>query len=72
MKKIIRELKTLKETQGIWNYAVVHAQAPKRADSYAENLYQELGIKSAYIVDISPVVGVHNGLGTVAIAVMTL
>ncbi len=72
MKKIIKEVKFLHKTQGIWNYAVVHAQAPKRADSYAENLYQELGIKPVYIVDISPVVGVHNGLGTVAIAVMTL
>lgn len=70
MKKIIRELKILNKTQGIWNYAVVHAQDPGRAHSYADKLNQEIGKKPAYIVDISPVVGVHNGLGAVAIAVM--
>jgi hypothetical protein len=70
MKKIIRELKILNKTQGIWNYAVVHAQDPERAHSYANKLNQEIGKKPAYIVDISPVVGVHNGLGAVAIAVM--
>jgi len=71
MKKIAKEVKYLKETKGIWKYAVVHAQARKRADSYAQKLHKEVGINPAYIVDISPVVGVHNGLGAVAIAVMT-
>jgi len=70
MKKIIKEIKILNEAKGIWNYAVVHAQALERAYSYADKLKQTTGKKPAYIVDISPVVGVHNGLGAVGIAVM--
>ncbi|MFW6123623.1 MAG: DAK2 domain-containing protein [Acidobacteriota bacterium] len=71
MKKIAKKLKHLNETKGIWKYAVVHAQARKRANSYAQRLHQVTGLQPAYIVNISPVVGVHNGLGAVAVAVMT-
>ncbi|MBD3414953.1 MAG: DegV family EDD domain-containing protein [Candidatus Aminicenantes bacterium] len=70
MKKIIHEIKSMSEKNQIWNYAIVHAQARERAHTYASKLHSAIGQRPAYIVDISPVVGAHNGIGAVAIAFM--
>jgi fatty acid-binding protein DegV len=37
---------------------------------YAQKLKQEIGRGPLYIMDISPVIGVHNGIGSVGIALM--
>ena len=67
MKKIIRMV-TEKAGEGkLWNYAIVHAKCPERADKYAQLLTPLLGKAPLYIMDISPVVGVHNGPGTCAV-----
>lgn len=60
------ELKTRK----LWEYAIVHAAAPERAAEYAEKLTKLTGKKPAYITELTPVVGVHNGPGTVGIGVV--
>ncbi len=70
MKKIINIISVMKDKSEIWNYAIVHSQVPERANVYAEKLTQILGQQPAYIMNISPVVGVHNGIGALAIAVM--
>ena len=70
MKKIINIISDMKDKGEIWNYAIVHSQVPERADVYAEKLTRILDRQPAYIMDISPVVGVHNGIGAVGIAVM--
>ena len=54
----------------VWNYAIVHAQALDRAEEYAAALENELGKAPAYIQQISPVIGAHNGIGVVGIAIM--
>jgi hypothetical protein len=54
----------------IWNYAIVHADAKQRAAQYAEKLTAKLGNKPAYIMELSPVVGVHNGIGAIGIGIM--
>lgn len=54
----------------VWNYAIVHAQALDRAKEYASAIEKELGKAPAYIQQISPVVGAHNGIGVVGIAIM--
>jgi DegV family protein with EDD domain len=70
MKKILGRIR--KETSGrrVWNYGVVHAQNPYRALRYADALEEILGKKAAFISDVSPVVGVHNGIGVVGVALM--
>lgn len=70
MEKIINILTVVRDRGEIWNYAIVHSQALARANLYAEKLTQRLGRPPAYIMNISPVVGVHNGTGAVAIGVM--
>jgi DegV family protein with EDD domain len=70
MKKIMRMIKDMADKQKLWNYAIVHAQNLERAEMYAEKIKESIQRNPAYIVDISPVIGVHNGIGAVGIALM--
>ena len=49
-------------------YAVVHAACPERAAEFAEEVASALGRKCEYIMEISPIVGIHAGVGAVALA----
>ena len=53
----------------LWDYAIVHAEAEARAQMYARMLEKLTGRPPAYIMPLSPVVGVHNGIGAVAVGV---
>jgi DegV family protein with EDD domain len=70
MKKIVGMIRRETAGRAVWNYAVVHAQNPYRALHYAEELVPVVGKKPAFIMDISPVIGVHNGIGVVGICLM--
>ena len=70
MKQIIRMITAFAGKNPVWNYAIVHAKADERANEYAEKLREIFKNKPAYIVNISPVVGVHNGIGSVGICLM--
>ncbi|MFC2141782.1 DAK2 domain-containing protein [Acidobacteriota bacterium] len=70
MKKIMRMIKDMAGKRELWNYAIVHAQNRERAEMYAEKMQETIHQDPAYIVDISPVIGVHNGIGAVGIALM--
>lgn len=70
MKKIIAMIETNLRDKALWEYAIVHAQAPTRAENYARILSDITGKAPAYIMPLSPVIGVHNGIGTVGIGVI--
>ena len=70
MKKIVHMVKGMAAEGRIWNYAIVHAQNRARAEMYAHSLEEILHKKPAFIMDLSPVIGVHNGIGVVGIGVM--
>ncbi len=70
LKKIVQLVKKLNTEGEIWNYALVHAQNLDRAQMYASKLQEFLHRKPLYIMDISPVIGVHNGIGAVGISLM--
>lgn len=70
MKKIVGLIRKATAGRRVWGYAVVHAQNPFRALRYAEALEGMLGKKPAFISDVSPVVGAHNGIGVVGVALM--
>jgi DegV family protein with EDD domain len=70
MKKIIRKIKDMAGKDKLWKYAIVHAQNRERADEYAEKIKTAIHRDPAYIMNISPVIGVHNGIGAVGIALM--
>lgn len=69
MRKITQIIKNEIATKRVWEYAIVHADAESRAIKYAEILTDIIGKKPCYIMPLSPVVGVHNGNGTVGIGV---
>lgn len=67
-KKIFNHVESVSKTHHIDKYAIVHANAPERAEEY-EKIYTELlGKKPEYIMDISSIVALSAGIGTVAIA----
>jgi hypothetical protein len=70
MKKILRMIGEMAAEKKVWRYAIVHAQNLPRARVYAQKLEESLGWPPAYIMDVSPVVGVHNGIGVVGVALM--
>jgi len=65
-KKILKGV--MKNRDAIRKYAVVHAGVPDRARDYADELNRILGKEPEYIMEISPVVGIHAGIGAVAVA----
>lgn len=69
MRKILAIIKAQSHGQKVWEYAIVHAEAESRARQYAEALTAITGKKPAYIMPLSPVVGVHNGIGAVGIGI---
>ena len=70
MKKILAMISSELEHKKLWEYAIVHAQAQDRAEAYAAALSKITGKPPAYIMPLSPVVGVHNGIGAVGIGVI--
>ncbi len=70
MKKILRMVQTTAREGRIWNYALVHAQNPGRAKIYEQKLDRLLGRKPAFTIDVSPIIGVHSGIGSVAVALL--
>jgi len=70
MMKIIKLIQNMNDKNPIWNYSIAHAQNPERAQMYAHELTEFLSKKPLYIMDISPVIGVHNGIGAVGIGLM--
>ncbi|MFO7734003.1 MAG: DegV family protein, partial [Candidatus Aminicenantes bacterium] len=70
MKKILALIREGSAGRKVWNYGLVHAQNPYRALRYADELQAMLGAPPAFVSDVSPVVGVHNGIGVVGIALM--
>lgn len=67
--KIISLVKKDLQNFKLWDYAIVHADAESRARMYAREMEKITGRPPAYIMPLSPVVGVHNGIGAVALGV---
>jgi len=70
MNKILKIVSSLLAKNKLRYYAIVHADAEKRAHCYAEKMIQLTGKEPEYIMPLSPVVGVHNGIGAVAVGLM--
>lgn len=70
MEKMTRMIQKMHDDGKIWNYSIVHAQNEDRARMYARRLKEILEMEPLYVMDISPVIGVHNGIGAVGIGLM--
>ncbi|MGM0508930.1 MAG: DAK2 domain-containing protein [Fusobacteriota bacterium] len=67
IKKIISEIES--ET-GIKRYSIVHANDLEKAKEYYDIFEEILGKKADYITDISPIIGLNSGIGSVAISII--
>ncbi|MFP4187028.1 MAG: DAK2 domain-containing protein [Acholeplasmataceae bacterium] len=61
-------VRSIQELHGIESYAIVHANAKDRADAYRKKYTEIIGKEPAYVMDISTIVAMSAGIGTVAIA----
>jgi len=66
--KIRKHVEAVQKAYGIETYAIVHANATNRASEYAKVYEEIIGKKPEYVMDISTVVAMNAGIGTVAIA----
>lgn len=66
-KKIFRLVKSTMEKKGIEAYSIVHGGNRALANEYAEEITRITGKAPAFITEISSVVALHAGPGTVAV-----
>ncbi len=67
-KKIFNHIESVLKNNEIDSYAIVHANAQDRADEYKQVYKDLIGKDPEYIMDISSIVALSAGIGTVAIA----
>jgi uncharacterized protein len=72
-KNVLKKMYTLAETYALSiqnpKFVVVHVLAPELAKRYCEKLKKRFNTESIYQTDVSPALGLHTGIGSVAIAV---
>ncbi|MBC7349232.1 MAG: DegV family EDD domain-containing protein [Candidatus Aminicenantes bacterium] len=66
-KKILKLVREKQQQRPIHSFSLVHVGEPRRAKAYAREIEKICGKNASFILDASPVVGVHNGLGSVGI-----
>lgn len=65
---IFDHIKSIQDTGGLESYAIVHVNAPDRACQYAKTLEALTNMKPLYISEISTIVAMNAGIGSVAVA----
>jgi DegV family protein with EDD domain len=70
MKKVVARVKQMMQTGSVWNYAVAHARAPFVSRWYEKSLSPLLQRQPLCNLEISPVIGLHAGIGTAGVAIM--
>jgi DegV family protein with EDD domain len=68
VRKIYDAFRELAAAPGIESFAVVHAGAAPRAEKLAGELRNLAGIEPAYVMEISPVIGINTGPGSIGVS----
>jgi DegV family protein with EDD domain len=71
LRKILRRLRAEASSGRVGEYCVLHAHDPEDALAYAAEAERVFGVKPAFTMDISPAIGLHAGVGAVAVAFLT-
>ena len=69
--KIKDLVSSIQKEKGIERYSIVHADAAERAKGYEEYMVKLTGKKPEYIMDISTIVAMSAGIGSVAVALIS-
>jgi DegV family protein with EDD domain len=70
LNKIYTHILKIGHGKTIWNYIILHAHNPEGAQKAEEKMMKIAGKKAVSVVDISPVIGMHAGNGTIAISLL--
>jgi len=70
LNNILRHLREYTVKNRVWEYCILHAHSLKDALSYSGEVEKIFGKKPAYIMDISPVIGLNTGVGAVAVSLL--
>ena len=71
LKKIMKHMKYINETQGIKHYAVTYVDDPQLGKDFADALNKTLNKEPEYITKSSSVIALGAGVGAVAVAYIT-
>jgi len=68
--KVMKHIEKISTGKTVWNYIVLHAHNLPGAQIYADKMFVLTGKKPVSCVDISPVIGMNAGIGTIAVALL--
>ena len=70
MAKVMGHIQRISSGRKIWDYVILHAQNPEAAEWYSLRMEALFHKKPASVVNISPVIGAHAGIGAASVALM--
>jgi len=70
LNNIYKHIENICRTKTVWNYIMLHAHNPDGVKEAEDMMVAITGKKPVSVVDISPVIGIHAGNGTVAISIL--
>jgi DegV family protein with EDD domain len=70
MEKVINHIKRQTIDRPVWNYIVMHANNTEVAEWYVSKMELLTGKKPVSVMNISPIIGAHAGVGASAVAFM--
>jgi DegV family protein with EDD domain len=68
--KVMKHICKISADKTIWNYTVLHAHNLGGAEIYAGKMFELTGKKPVSVVDISPVIGMNAGNGTISVSLL--
>ena len=70
LKNIYKHIETTGRGRSIWNYIILHAHNADGAKQAEDKMLEITGKKAVSVVNISPVIGMHAGNGTIAVSLL--
>ena len=68
--KVMKHIRKISADRIVWNYTVLHAHNLEGAEIYARKMVELTGKRPVSVVDISPVIGMNAGNGTIAVSLL--
>ncbi|MPQ46808.1 DegV family EDD domain-containing protein [Marinifilum sp. N1E240] len=71
LKLVMKTVAKLTEQKNVWKYIILHANNPEAANWYKSQMKKLSKQEPVAVVNISPVIAMHAGVGTAAVALIT-
>jgi len=70
IKKILNMIETFHQNSPVKQYAIGHAHANDEARKFEGRIQEIIGKKAEYIMEISPAIGIHAGIGAMSVSLL--